>query len=80
MDWLNEKVNCLPDNNGLYKFMCLFLGKKKMTYKEMYLLIFNLNKNKLGEKKAKENALYSIINLYKVNNKTYPKFDNLYDR
>lgn len=77
MKWLDEKIEKLPKNNGIYKFMCMFLGKKRLSYKEMYLLVMNLNKNKLDEDEAKKAALYEIVNLYKFNNNTYPNFDNI---
>lgn len=79
MKWLDEKIEKLPKNNGIYKFMCMFLGKKRLSYKEMYLLVMNLNKNKLDEDEAKKAALYEIVNLYKFNNNTYPNFEK-YDR
>lgn len=77
MKWLDEKIEKLPKNNGIYKFMCMFLGKKRLSYKEMYLLVMNLNKNKLDEDEAKKAALYEIVNLYKFNNNTFPNFDNI---
>lgn len=70
--WMDEKINSLPKNNGIYKFVCLFLGKKKLSYKEMYLLLFNINKSKMDETKCKEIVMNELINIYYFNNKKLP--------
>jgi hypothetical protein len=36
-----------------------------MSYKEMYLFIYGLNRSTLGEEKAKEMAMLRIIQIYK---------------
>lgn len=66
-EWLNETITEVKDSNWLYKFICFFLGKrkKKMSYKEMYLFIYGLNRSTLGEEKAKEMAMLRIIQIYK---------------
>ena len=79
LEWLNEKINAIPHNNGLYKFVCFFLGKKKLSYKEMYLILYNINKNKLGEDSSKERCMKEIINLYKFNNNKIPNSIPLYE-
>lgn len=66
--WVNEKIQSLPKNNGLYKFVCMLLGKRKLSYKQMYLLLFNINKGKLGEEEAKLAAFNEIVKIYKHNN------------
>lgn len=65
--WLNEKIPFLKKSNWLYKFVCVCMGKsnKKLSYKEMYLLLYGLNRSKVGEKKAKEKAMYKILDIYK---------------
>lgn len=70
--WMDEKVERLPKTNGLYKLLCLILGRKKLSYSELYLLVAHLAKEKLGEKEAKEQALNSVIELYKENNGHLP--------
>lgn len=66
-DWLNETIPCLKDGNWLYKIVCFCLGrrKKKLSYKEMYMLLYGLNRNKIGNGKAKEEALKRILVIYK---------------
>lgn len=71
-EWLNETVVSVPYYNWLYKIVCFLFGKrkKKMTYQELFLLLYGLNRNKVGDKKAKEMALYKIVEFYKtINNK-----------
>ena len=56
MEWLNEKVESLPNGNKLYKIICFLLGKrkKKMNYKEIYLIVQRLNEKRLGKEKSYE--------------------------
>lgn len=67
--WMDEKIKSLPVNNGLYKFVCAFLCKKKLSYKEMYLLLLNINKNKLPENEIKKHIMEELMNIYKFNHK-----------
>lgn len=74
-EWMNEHIDRVPKKNGLYKFACFFLGRRKtkLTYKEMYLILANINR-KAGEKGSKEFAFKKIIEIYKfLNNNEYPK-------
>ena len=66
MEWLNEKVESLPNGNKLYKIICFLLGKrkKKMTYKEIYLIVQRLNEKRLGKEKSKRVAMNRIIQIY----------------
>lgn len=67
MAWMDEIVPSLERGNWLYKFICFFLGKRrsKMSYKEIYALIYELNKNNLGEEEAKKAAIIRVVELYK---------------
>lgn len=69
LNWFDNKINALPKNNWLYKISCFFLCKKKLSYKEMYLILQRLNKH-LGEEKSKQMAMTEIINIYNFNNGT----------
>lgn len=71
MDWLNDKINSMPHHNGIYKFICAFLGKKKLTYKQMYLLLFQLNKKKLGDD-VKKIVFKELLEIYHFNENKYP--------
>lgn len=74
MEWMDETIDRLENGNWIYKMVCFFLGrrKKKMTYKEMYLLLFGLNKKDLGEEEAKKAALERILKIYKHSHNKLP--------
>ena len=67
MEWFDEKIPYLKNGNWLYKAICLFLfvPRKKLSYKELYLILLNLNEKALGEKEAKKAALIKILDIYK---------------
>lgn len=72
-DWMEEFVEKIEKNNGFYRFLCFFLGRK-MRYKELYMLLSAVNKRKMGDDKAKEWAFNRIIKTYKfLNNNELPK-------
>lgn len=65
--WLKEAIDTIPGSEKLYKFVCFMLGKwkRKMSYQEYFLLLYGLNRRKLGERKSKEMALARILQIYK---------------
>ena len=65
--WTKEEINFFPGPDWIYRVACFTLGKKKLTYQQMFLVIYGMNKH-LGEKKAKEYALQKIIWIYELNN------------
>ena len=74
LEWTNEPLKKLPRNNFMYFLFCLFTfrPRKKMTYKEMYLIIAEVNRKVLGEEKAKKLAFQRIIDFYVYNNGNRP--------
>jgi hypothetical protein len=79
-EWFNESIAKVEYCNWLYNFICFCTGrrKNKFTYKEMFLFIYGLNRNKLGEKKAKEAAMIRLVQIYKyLNNNNLPKGINI---
>ncbi len=79
LSWMDDKVTRVVRNNWLYKICCWFLGKKetKMTYKEIYLLIYGLNRKRLGEEQSKTYALVKTLSIYKnLHNNNLPKTKN----
>ena len=74
LEWTNERLKKLPKNNFMYFLFCLitFRPRKKMTYKEMYLIISEVNRKALGEEKAKRLAFQRIIDFYEYNNGSRP--------
>jgi hypothetical protein len=74
LEWANEHIKKLPRNNFMYFLFCLitFRPRKKMTYKEMYLIMVEINRKVLGEEKAKKLAFQRIIDFYEYNNGNRP--------
>lgn len=70
LEWTNEHLKRLPKNNFIYFLFCLltFRPVKKMTYKEMYLIMTEINRKTLGEERAKKLAFHRIIYFYEYNN------------
>ena len=68
--WTDEPLKKLPKNNFMYFLFCLFTfrPKKKMTYKEMYLIISEVNRKTLGQENANKLAFQRIMDLYEYNN------------
>ena len=75
MEWFNEKIEYIKGDRFLYKLICFFLGgpKYRMTYKELYLLLYGLNKKSLGEDIAKKKSMNKILEIYKNVNNKLPK-------
>ena len=74
LEWANERLLRLPKNNFMYFLFCLFTfrPRKKLTYKEMYLIISEVNRKALGLEKAKQLAFQRIIEFYEYNNGNRP--------
>lgn len=76
LSWMDDKVTRVVRNNWLYNLCCWFLGKRetKMSYKEIYVLIYGLNRKRLGEELSKTYALSKILKIYKnLHNNKLPK-------
>jgi hypothetical protein len=67
---MDETIYSVPNGNWLYRFCCFFLfkAKKKLTYNEMYLLLYGLHRRKLGEDLAKRFAFERILAIYQHQN------------
>lgn len=65
-DWLEDKVERVDKANWLYKILCFisFRQKRKFTYQELFLLLYGLNKQKLGDKIAKVKAAQRIMEIH----------------
>jgi len=68
--WADEPLKKLPKNNFMYFLFCLltFRLRRKMTYKEMYLIIAEVNRKTLGKKAADKLAFQRIMDFYEYNN------------
>lgn len=71
--WTKELVEDVPSKRWLYRVSCFLLGKKRLTYQEMFMLIYGINKKNLGEKMSKEVATQKIIGIYEYNNNKLPE-------
>ena len=74
--WMDDEMESLPRYNWFYRFACFFLfrNKRKMKYKELYAILLELTRKKLGEEKAKMKAINEILYVYKyLNNNELPK-------
>ena len=71
--WFDEKIPYFPNGNFIYKIVCFCLGKRKekLSYKELYLLLKQLNIKALGDKESGRKSMNKLIEIYKYfhNNK-----------
>lgn len=76
-EWLQERIPKLDKMNWLYQFVCFFMGKrkKKLTYENMYVLLYGLNRNSVKEEQdAKKLAMARVLEIYKyLHNDKLPK-------
>ena len=80
MEWFDEKIESINDDKYIYRFICFLMGgfKHRLTYKELYLLLYGLNRRKLGEKNAKKKSMERIIEIYKSHHdNNIPNIDNI---
>lgn len=77
--WMDEKVTKIDGHNFLYHFICFFMFRlrRKITYKDLFLLFYGLHRNKIGEDNAKKKSLQTVLKIYKENNGDYPKTDEV---
>jgi hypothetical protein len=71
--WTGEEIESVPSWGWMYRFVCFMLRKKKLTYREMFMLLYGINKKSLGEREAKEFATQRIIAIYEYNNNKLPE-------
>lgn len=71
--WTKEEIEEVPAYNWIYKVACFFIGKRRMTYEEMFLLHYGLNKNRVGPDEAKKYAVQQIIAIYEHNHGVPPE-------
>lgn len=75
LEWLNERIKTVPQRKGFYTFIKIFLFKwKGVTYKDFYVILKTLYKNKkYDEKQTNAKAFNEILRIYEYNNNTLPK-------
>ncbi len=80
MEWFDEKIEYIEGDRFIYKLVCFFLGgfKRRLSYKELYILLYNINKQKLGEENAKRLSMNKILKIYShFHNNELPKEVNI---
>ena len=80
MEWFDEKIEYIKGDKFLYKIICFCLKgpKKRLSYKELYMLLYSLNQRKLGLENAKKKAMERIIEIYKFHHENNePNIDNI---
>ena len=65
MDWFDEKVESVKKANWIYKMMCFLTFRKRLSYKELYMILVKINEKKLGTEKAKALSMNKIVEFYK---------------
>lgn len=75
VNWMDETVENLPNIQGIYKLFCFLLLKRRMTYSNLYVLTYALNKNKFkdNELKLKEKIIKDLALIYYYNNNRLPE-------
>lgn len=73
--WMDEAIERIPGNQGIYRLMCLLLFKRRMTYANMYVFTYALHKNKYKDNELvlKEKILKELAQIYYFNNKKLPE-------
>lgn len=71
--WVKDEVRDVPVGKWIYRVACFFIGKKYMTYEEMFLLFYGMYKNKIGPEAAQKEAVQRIIAIYEHNNGIPPE-------
>ena len=66
--WLDEPVEKVPGNNGVYKLACIIIGKKNLKYGELWKLLLGIRKKKGDAAKTIREVTNEIIRIYKFNN------------
>jgi hypothetical protein len=80
--WMDESIERVPGNQGRYRFLCLLLLKRRMTYGNMYVFTYALHKNKFKDNELvlKEKILKDLALIYYFNNKKLPDGFELIER
>lgn len=74
VSWMDETLEVFPGAQGIYRLCCCLLFKRRMTYANMYVLLYALNKNnyKDNELELKEKIIKELAAIYLYNNRKLP--------
>lgn len=71
IEWINEKAENIPGHKFMYfliRLLTLSL-RKKLTYKELFLVYYGIHREKIGDMEAKKLAFERIKQVYEDNKK-----------
>lgn len=71
--WTREEINNVPSGRWLYRIVCFLMGRKRLTYREMFLVLYGMHVKRMGADKAKKSAAQRIISIYEYNNNKLPE-------
>ena len=74
LTWMDEPIENFPGCQGLYKFFCFLLMKRRMTYANMYVLTYALHKKQYKDNEIvlKEKIVKDLAAIYLFNNNKLP--------
>lgn len=76
LSWWEEKVEKTPTKNWLYKIICFLLAGNKLSYRELYVILLEINNGNTTDessKPIKQKCFERILDIYKFNNNKLPK-------
>ena len=75
IDWFNDYVEKVPNNSqGFYKLLCVLMFKRRLTYRNLYMFAYALNKHKFkdNEMYMKQLIIEELAGIYYYNNGKLP--------
>jgi hypothetical protein len=74
VSWMDETVENVPGKQGVYRLFCTLLFKRRMTYSNLYVIAYALNKHKFKDNELlmKETILKELALIYYYNNNKLP--------
>lgn len=74
-EWLDEKVEKVPyGGQGMYRLLCAMMLKRRLTYQNLYVFAYALNKHryKNNETYMKKLIIEELAKIYYFNNGRLP--------
>jgi hypothetical protein len=75
VDWFNENVEKVPNGGqGMYRLLCAVMLKKRLTYRNLYVFAYALNKHKFkdNETRMKQMIIEELAKIYYFNTGKLP--------
>ena len=75
VDWLNDEVEKIPNGGqGFYRLLCTLMFKKRLTYRNLYMFAYALNKHKFKENEVrmKQLIIEELAKIYYYNTGNLP--------